>query len=1163
MKKIIAMLLVLCMLLTALPVFASETVKQEFTTESFAGEIIVPHDKAEKVGEWKTSSVVPGYDGGAHVWAGSSNGAAYAIYTPEGLTKGNYEVYNWVPPHYSSAKVVWFDINHGGKVDTVTQYLQIDQDETQEPGWVSLGVFEFNGDGKETVKVYGNGGSIRTSALKFVPTKKEAFNKGIAPDAGKKPVMTESATPAPETTTTTPTTSVADDQTYDGEVIFHYKNAQLNGKWADSSSLKNYDGGPQAWNGTAKDTIVFSIAGVQEGNYEVFYYVVSHENNVAKTPFTIVHNGQTHESSVLTKPSAGGPATDGWVSMGVFDFKGAGDETITLNHPGKGNARGTAIKLVPTTKEVSVPAEEVKEETKEETVVSAEGVTVIGTKHPDSSSKLKDIEVLPAGKCSWEGDWRFSSAVLGPMVEYQNSMWIAGVGEEAYVTYNPRIEAVGDVNVFVYLLWWNVNQNPKVKYEVYHNGKVDTVMLDPTTLTESSWVYLGTFDFAGDMNNEYVKLVCQQDENAKGNTRASTIMFEIVNSEGGIWQTKYVTPFENMDTKIESGEMAALNKFTDMKGHWANYDVEYMANEGLVSGVADDLFDPEANITRAEYVTILDRAMGYDLVTGESYADVAQDAWYAPYVATAKANGLLNGLPTDDGFKPEQPITREEMGLFTYNAIKATKKNDEWVKNMPDGWANFTDTDSVSDWAKEGLKYLIQTGIIKGTSDTTVSPMENATRAQGAVILKRFMQKFVWAGPPADQEWVMTFSDEFNGTEMDWGVWRSDSSSPGHIQSSRWPENVEVHDGAVHLVIRHEEKGGKEWTAGSVWVRPEVFAQAYGYWEASYKIAASTGINNSFWTYTSTGYNIHRVKGTGKHFELDINEGHYPNSINMTYHTDVTGEKKAHSSTYLSPYDLSADYHTYALEWTPEELRFYHDGVLRSTQPNLNADQLQFPYLSSAVLNWAGKATDRTDGTAQIVDYVRIWQKKEYMDDPKLNYKGEPMVGVGPAEQGKGTAAPTPSTSATDSKPEAPAEIVTTTKSFDGEILIPYADAEKTGEWKTSSAVKGYDGNAHYWAGKDGFIKYYAKDLTKGKYEVYYWLCPHPVCTEIITLDVCAGGETKKVALRQQLKEGEEVAPGWASLGTYEFNGDGSEYVHLGGISGSVRTSAVKFVPVK
>ncbi|MBQ2967812.1 MAG: S-layer homology domain-containing protein [Clostridia bacterium] len=946
-----------------------------------------------------------------------------------------------------------------------------------------------------------------------------------------------------------------------GEVIIPFTDAETEGEYKPSTVVKGYDGGAHYWGGKA---VTYNLTGIKKGRYELFFWVCPHPVCVEKLEFEILHAGETAKAVVYQATDEGETVEPGWVSLGVYEFSGDGTEYAKMLEA-SGTTRQSAVKFAPTKKDVTVYTEPVVEEKEEN--VNDEGVPVIGDKKPDSTSKLKDIEVLPAGKCRWEGDWKFSSAVLGPMTEYPNSLWIAGVGEEATVTYNPQIEAVGDVNVFVYLLWWHENQNPNVKYEVHHNGKVDTVMLDPTTLTESSWVYLGTFDFAGDMDKEFVKLICQQDENVKGNTRASTVMFEIVNTEGGIWQTKYVTPYESIETLIDKGKMAALNKFDDMKDHWAYYDVEYMANEGLVSGVSETEFDPEAQITRAEYVTILDRALGYELVTGASYADVPQDQWYATYVATAKENGLLNGLPTDDGFKPEQPITRQEMALFTYNAIQQIGRNDEWLADMPDDYAKFTDTAEVSDWAEEALKYLIKTGIIKGTTETTVSALENATRAQGAVILKRFMSYFVWAGPPTDQEWVMTFNDEFNGTEMDWSVWRSDSSSPGHIQSSRWPENVEVHDGAVHLVIRHEEKGGKEWTAGSVWVRPEVFAQKYGYWEARYKIAASSGINNSFWTYSSHTHNIHRETGTGRHFELDINEGHYPNTVNMTYHSDFeTGKNKSYSSTYVSPYDLSVDYHTYALEWTPEELRFYHDGVLRSTQKNLNANQLQYPYLSSAVLNWAGKATDRTDGTAQIVDYVRIWQKKENMDDPTLNFKGEPMVGVGPAEQKPGAGTSDSGVAGGAGAASETVEFKTTTQTFAGEIVVPF-DSEsvvKEGEWKASTVVKGFDGGAHYWSGMSGSITYKAEGLKKGKYDVYYWLCPYGSSTaELVNLEINANGEKKVVASRQMLHDGETVEAGWVKLGTFDFKADGSEYVKAFPDTGTFRTSAVKFVPVK
>ena len=749
------------------------------------------------------------------------------------------------------------------------------------------------------------------------------------------------------------------------------------------------------------------------------------------------------------------------------------------------------------------------------------------------------------------------------MTDYARSLWIAGADERAYVTYNPEIEAVGDVNIFVYLLWWAENQNPNVKYEIYHNGKVDTVMLDPTTLTQSSWVYLGTYDFSGNPDEEYVKLAVQPSDNPVLNTRASTVMFEIVNDvNGGIWQTKYVSPDDSAEAMLENGEMASLDTFFDMKEHWARYDVEYMANEGLVSGKAEGIYDPEAQITRAEYVTILDRAMGYELVTGESYADVEADSWYATYVATAKANGLLNGLPTDDGFKPEQPITREEMGLFTYNAIKATKKNDEWVKTLADGWNAFQDTAEVSDWAKEGLKYLIQTGIIKGTSDTTVSPKENATRAQGAVILKRFMQQFVWAGPPTNDEWVLTFSDEFNSDEMDWSVWRSDASAPGHILSSRWPENVEVHDGALHLVIRKEERAGKEWTAASVWVRPEVFAQTYGYWEARYKYAETPGVNNSFWTYVLHAFNIHKNPDTKTHYEIDINEGHYPNKINLNYHSFATGESKQYSQSYRSEYDLSADYHTYAMEWTPTELRYYHDGKLLRVQENYNAHQRQFPYLSSAVINWAGQIKDDADGSAQVVDYVRVWQRKADIDNPELNYKGEPMVGVAPAAQNLNSPDP--------SKNDATIQKVTVkdqaidSETYPSEIIIP---ATLEGSWSTSTKILNYtgEGKEHYWSNTVGAVsKYPLKDVKKGEYKVYMWRLPHQYNIDQMNINLHQDGEVKYFgSLALRLPEGETAESGWVEIGTLNATGDKNAFFQYTCEGDNCRASAVKLVSLK
>ncbi len=934
-------------------------------------------------------------------------------------------------------------------------------------------------------------------------------------------------------------------ETFKDEVIF--KATSLEGTWKDSS-LKNYDGSATKYSPTKGDRATYAVTDIDAGNYEVYCWMIpAVQDKEEGVSVRITHNEKTHAVTVKTKTEDGETVNPGWTSVGVYDFKGTEDEQISFVSL-KGNVRSTAVKLVPTKKPVT-EAEEVKDD-----------APATEEKAPDvqTTGLPMQIDVAPQGKCIFVGPWTFSSVVQGPMTQDPNSLWVASnPSADVYVDYYPEISSVGKVRISVFIPYHHENQTSDIQYEVYHDGGMDEFHVNPAAQTEAVWQELGVFEFNGNAT-EHVKLVCTGVGDAIANTRASTIAFEVLNSAnetGTVWTTVYVTPSGNSDSLLINAlsSMATLDKFEDMAGHWANYDVEYMADRGLVSGVSDNAFNPEANITRAEYVTILDRAMEYALIEGESFADVPATEWYAAYVATAKANGLLNGLPTDDGFKPEQPITREEMALFTYNAIQQVGKTDEWLASMPDDYAKFTDTAEVSAWAETALKYLIQTGIIKGTSDTTVSAKENATRAQGAVILKRFMQLFVWAGPPTDEEWVMTFSDEFFGDSLDWAVWDSEVGGGSHTLSSRWPENAVVKDGALHLEVRKEQKEGfsNEWTAASVWVYPEVFAQVQGYWEARYKFTAGAGINNAWWMMTRDTQDI-----TQK-FEIDINEGHYPNKINTNLHHYETGALKSEANVYKARYDLSADYHTYAVKWDENELIYYFDNQEIARAKNYNSVLPVTPWLSTAVTNWAGRADEKGDGTAMVVDYVRVYQRKADVDNPALTVIGKPLENaVKP-----GTAS-TPAGDREEEEVQADniiekPEPDNTTQS--GEIIIKPTAYQ--GEWGDSS-LKNYDGTNTKWTAKKDYTVTYTPDaLLKGKYKVYYWVIPNTNDgTKGFIARVNAGGTSTDTHIKTNF---EDVEAGWILLGEYEFTGSADENVMGISLGGNIRGTAVKFVPVK
>lgn len=238
--------------------------------------------------------------------------------------------------------------------------------------------------------------------------------------------------------------------------------------------------------------------------------------------------------------------------------------------------------------------------------------------------------------------------------------------------------------------------------------------------------------------------------------------------------------------------------------------------------------------------------------------------------------------------------------------------------------------------------------------------------------------------PGGANRWILTWSDEFDAPDaMLDEKWTSQNGPSSHILSSRWRENAKVANGTLKLLNKKEQRGGQEWTSGSLWTRQQF---QYGYFECRYRYAAASGTNNSFWIMTRG-----KQPDGKKAFEIDINEGHYPNQVNTNIHnhTDVTSVngKKTHPSSSksfsfaakpgvsaTSSPDFARDFQTYGLEWTEKELVFYLNGKELRREKNSFCHQPAPVWLSLAIIDWAGKVTSAIDGTFMEVDFVRIYQ---------------------------------------------------------------------------------------------------------------------------------------------------------------------------------------------
>lgn len=178
--------------------------------------------------------------------------------------------------------------------------------------------------------------------------------------------------------------------------------------------------------------------------------------------------------------------------------------------------------------------------------------------------------------------------------------------------------------------------------------------------------------------------------------------------------------------------------FEDIDGvPWAKDAIEALYRAGVVKGKGDMIFAPNDNVTRAEFVTMLIKAFK---ITSDNntnnFSDVNEDDWYNESVNTAVGNGIISGI-SKDYFGASENITRQDiavMGVRLWNSIG---------KEMTGRYrASFTDFEKVSDYAIDAVTAMAEAGIVSGMDTGEFAPLENATRAQAAVIIYRMAVKY-------------------------------------------------------------------------------------------------------------------------------------------------------------------------------------------------------------------------------------------------------------------------------------------------------------------------------------------------------------------------------------------------------------------------------------
>ena len=248
-----------------------------------------------------------------------------------------------------------------------------------------------------------------------------------------------------------------------------------------------------------------------------------------------------------------------------------------------------------------------------------------------------------------------------------------------------------------------------------------------------------------------------------------------------------------------SAGAADVFSFWDVpKDRWSRDVVAYAWRKGYMNGVADKYFDPAGSMTRAMTVTVLYRIEGSPEVSETArFSDVKSGAWYADAVSWAEKNGIVNGV-SETKFAPNAKVTREQLVAILYR-FASNRGDDVGTKG---DLSVFKDNKKVSSYARDAFAWAVGTGLVNGITADTVAPRGNATREQFAAILYRFDTAGSDGKVCVlhDNVYELSFEDEFDGDELDLTKWERCPEWIRADIGGRWEDDmVEVKDGKLIL----------------------------------------------------------------------------------------------------------------------------------------------------------------------------------------------------------------------------------------------------------------------------------------------------------------------------------------------------------------------------
>jgi hypothetical protein len=268
----------------------------------------------------------------------------------------------------------------------------------------------------------------------------------------------------------------------------------------------------------------------------------------------------------------------------------------------------------------------------------------------------------------------------------------------------------------------NPYYDPKIYIMGYFNSYPDL----PEILPLIERLNMAISDASADTGVTYVDTMAAIDEKIEeylpGDTHPTVEGYRAIAEE--FWKSM------NKDLLSSSSAHELPN---DINGHWAENNIKKYIEKGIITGYNDGSFKPDQAVTRAEFVTIINKYFNFTALADIDFTDVPENEWYKVEIQRAVKEGYISGYE-DNSFRADEYVTRQEAAEIITKILKL-ELSDEGNEA-----AQFNDGKDIPSWSMDSINTLVRLGTLKGYPDNFIRYQGTLTRAEVLSILDKITE---------------------------------------------------------------------------------------------------------------------------------------------------------------------------------------------------------------------------------------------------------------------------------------------------------------------------------------------------------------------------------------------------------------------------------------